>query len=299
MPTGQSRRGLRLLKAMVAIALLVSSFFASADNQHHTFWVVKSDVNTVYLLGAVHVLKLSDSDLPEEAVRAYRDAKALVMEVDLGQIRLDQVLNSAVNLGTLPAGQSLERALGTDVYEKFRSRAELVGLDPAFMSHFQPWFAAMQLEQVELMNLGFASDVGVDMQLAKRAQADMKRIIGLETIEDQFRIFSEMSIDEQRTFVLRFLSRGPQTGSDLDAMVDAWRNGDTEALARLAGAELDGASAMKRKMLTERNQKWLPQIVRLIGGSEDYLVVVGALHLIGTDGIVELLRHQGFRVVQH
>lgn len=287
---------LRLIAAVILLAIPIP---ALADETHHTLWVVKGNQNTVYLFGSVHALKLADSDLPPEALGAYANAKALVMEIDLGKVSADGMLGPLVDLGTLPAGQTLEQALGPDAYEKFAARAKDVGLDLALLSHFQPWFAAMTFEQVELARLGFAPDVGVDMQLARRAQADHKGIIGLETIEEQLAVFAQMSLDEQRHFVLYSLSEADDTAKTLNSIVSAWRTGDTEALDRLASAEFKDFPDLNRRLITERNRKWLPTITRLLSDNGDYLVVVGAMHLAGTDGIVKLLQNLGYKVVQH
>jgi uncharacterized protein YbaP (TraB family) len=247
----------------------------------------------------VHVLKAVDSDLPPEALRAYASAKTLVMEISLNQISAKRLLGSILDLETLPAGQTLAGALGPEVYNKFTAHAKPLGLDPEFMSHFQPWFAAMTLNQLELAKLGFDPDAGVDLQLAKRAQADHKDIIALETIEEQAELFAHLSLEEQRHYVLYSLAETHNTASGLDAIVSAWRRGDTKVLERLLAEASNEFPDLLTKLTTDRNRKWLPTITALLNDDHDYLVVVGALHLVGRDGIVELLQMQGHEVVQH
>ena len=287
------------LRLFVALLLLSISIGARSDENHHTLWTVKGDHNTVHLLGSVHVLKAVDSDLPPEALLAYASAKALVMEIRLDEITATRLLGAILDLETLPAGQTLSGALGPDVYSKFSAHAYRVGLDPEFMSHFQPWFAAQMLDQLELAKLGFDPDAGVDRQLAKRAQTDRKNIIGLETIEEQIEIFARLSLEEQRHYVLYSLAETDRAASGLDAMVSAWRRGDTKILEQVLGEASKEFPDLFRKLTTDRNRKWLPIITGLLGDDYDYLVVVGALHLVGRDGIVELLQMQGYEVVQH
>ena len=85
----------------------------------------------------------------------------------------------------------------------------------------------------------------------------------------------------------------------LDAIVSAWRRGDTKVLEQLLGEGLEAFPGLYRQLITDRNRKWLPTIIGLIKDDHDYLVVVGALHLVGKDGLVELLQRQGYEVVQH
>jgi uncharacterized protein YbaP (TraB family) len=286
----------------LAAGLLCWSVSATvlADGEHHSFWAVKGKQNTVYLLGSVHVLRLANSDLPPEVLQAYAGAKALVMEIDLGGASGDKMLSSINNLATLPSGETLQGALGPEVYDKFAAHARELGFDPAFMSHFQPWFAVSTLEVAELARLGFTADAGVDVQLARRAQTDHKKIIGLETVEEQIGIFARMSPDEQRDYVLYTLTDTSRTANAVDAIISAWRAGDTEMLERLVGEGLDHFPDLTRRLVSDRNHKWLPTITRLLGDDGgDYLVVVGALHLIGTDGILKELQLLGYQVVQH
>ena len=286
-------------RLLVAVFLLGVSLGARSEDTHHTLWAVKGNHNTVYLLGSVHALKAADSNLPPEAWRAYASAKALVMEINLNEASANKLRGSILDLETLPAGKTLAGALGPDVYNKFTAHAKPLGLDPEFVSHFQPWFAANMLDQLELAKLGFDPDAGVDQQLAKRAQTDHKDIIGLETIEEQIEIFARLSLEEQRRYMLYSLSEVDNTASGLDAIISAWRRGDTKVLEQLLGEAFKEFPDLYSKLTTDRNRKWLPTITGLLNDDHDYLVVVGALHLIGNDGIVELLQRQGYEVVQH
>ena len=121
----------------------------------------------------------------------------------------------------------------------------------------------------------------------------------METIEEQVEIFAHLSIDEQRHYVLYSLANVDNASSALDAMVSAWRTGDTNVLEQLLGKGLEKFPNLYSKLTTDRNRKWLPTITGLLNDDHDYLVVVGALHLVGKDGIVELLQRQGYEVVQH
>jgi uncharacterized protein len=287
------------LRLFVAVFLLGVSIGTRSEDNHHTLWTVKGNHNTVYLLGSVHVLKAADSDLPPEALRAYASAKALVMEINLNEVSANKLLGSALNLQTLPAGETLAGALGPDVYNEFAAHAKPVGLDPEFLSHFQPWFAVQMLNQLEVAKLGFDPNFGVDLQLAKRALTDHKDIIGLETIEEQIEIFAHLSIEEQRHYVLYSLAEVDNIARGLDAIVSAWRTGDTNVLEQLLSEGLEKFPNLYSKLTTDRNRKWLPTITGLLNDDHDFLVVVGALHLVGKDGIVELLQRQGCQVVQH
>jgi uncharacterized protein YbaP (TraB family) len=285
--------------AMVLLFSLIGGAAAHAAAPLHTFWSVKGTHNTVYLLGSVHVLKPSDSDLPAEALRAYRSAGALVMELDLNNLDPGQLAAGGLELESLPAGETLEHVLGSAAYAQFLQHAKPLGLDPQLFSHFQPWFVAISLEQLQLTQLGFDAGSGVDEQFAQRAQADHKPIVALETLEQQLGLFAHLSLEQQRRFLLYTLDDSDDAAAEVDAVVDAWRHGDTVALERLLSESYGEFPELYRLLATDRNHRWLPTVIGLLHENQDYLVVVGALHLVGKEGVVELLRQAGYEVVQH
>ena len=291
--------GRRLLVSAAAALLLCLPGAAALASDHHTLWGVRGAHNTVYLFGSVHVLKPAESELPDEAVRAYEHAGALVMELDLNDPAAAALLASDPAIETLPAGQTLSETLGAQVYDPFATHLRSLGLDPAMFAHWQPWFAALIMQQAELERQGFEAAAGVDEQFAQRAATDHKPIIGLETVDQQLGFFAHLSIAEQRRFVLYMLDDADDSAHSASEVVSAWRNGDVPGLERLLSESSEQYPELFRMMTTDRNRRWLPTIERLLRDSQDYLVVVGALHLVGPTGLVQLLEDAGYPVVQH
>ncbi len=284
----------------VAALLLLAGAVASAQagSAHHAFWEVKGRSNTVYLVGSVHMLKPEDSILPPDMLRAYERSKALVMELDLNDINTDAVLGSSLELAMLPEGQTLSDLLGADLYANLATHAKALGFEPEAMDRFQPWFAALVLEQMALGKSGFEAGAGVDEQFAQRARADGKPIIALETVEEQLGFFAQLSEEQQRQYLRATLKDLDTEAGDAAVMVNAWQRGDSAELERLLRKEASDNPVLFRALTTDRNRRWLPKIAAMLREDQDYLVVVGALHLVGSDGLVTLLRNQGFKVEQ-
>ena len=279
--------------------LAVAPFASQAENGHHMLWEVKGAHNTVYLLGSVHMLKAADSTLPPEVLEAYKRSRTLVMELDLNDAATESLLGSGLESATLPEGQTLSTVLGSELYASYLAHAKPLGLDADTTAQFQPWFAALTLEQLTLAQSGYEASAGVDAQFAQRAQADHKPIIALETIAEQMGFFTHLALDEQRQFLRSTLQDLDTAGGDTAAVVRAWERGDVKELERLARQEFDESPELMRRLTTERNRKWLPQITALLNDDHDDLVIVGAMHLIGDDGLVALLKRQGSDPVQH
>ncbi|MFI4891743.1 MAG: TraB/GumN family protein [Steroidobacterales bacterium] len=290
-----------LAKALTWALILAgaSAQLARADGDRHTLWSVKGQTNTVYLLGSVHVLRSDDRDLPPESLRAYAQATSLVMELDLNDATPDKLLaGGGLSDETLPEGQTLASVLGPAAYATLVTHLQPLGLDPGFFGQMQPWFVAVMLEQLEMARLGFDPDSGVEAQFTRRAQADHKPIIALETMDEQLGLFSHMSLEQQRRFLLYSLEDADDAAQEMNAVVTAWRRGDTAALEALLGEGFDKFPDLYRILTTDRNRKWLPKIEGLLHEKCDYLVIVGALHLVGRDGVVALLEREGYKVLQ-
>ncbi|MGH8254561.1 MAG: TraB/GumN family protein [Steroidobacteraceae bacterium] len=284
----------------VSAWLLLAPALLRADDGRHIFWEVKGAHNTVYLLGSVHMLKAADGVLPAEVLEAYRHSKSLVMELDLSDAGAADAL-AASDLGQLllPEDKTLGQVLSPKLYASFVAHAKRVGLEPATSERFQPWFAAILLEQMTLMHAGYEASSGVDMQLTQSAAADHKPIVALETASEQMGYFSQLTLDEQANF-LRFTLRDlDSSDSDPAAVIRAWKAGDVRELERLFRQESADSPELMRQLTAERNRKWLPRIKALLDDDHDDMVVVGAMHLIGDDGLVALLKSQGFNPVQH
>ena len=296
------RRLTRLRPAALALAILLLMALprpAPAEDNHHVFWAVKGQHNTVYFLGSVHMLKAADRELPPEIMRAYAQSKTLVMELNLSDVNADALLGAGLESATLPAGQSLAEVIGPDLYRVLLAHAEPLGLDPDMLAHFRPWFAALLLEQLSLAQAGFDASTGVDLQLTKRAEQDHKPIVALETVAEQLGIFASLSREQQREYLRSTLHELDTASTDTANLVQAWQHGDTAALARLLRAASADSPTLFRMLTTDRNRKWLPTITALLSDDHDDLVIVGALHLIGNDGLIELLKRAGYSAVQH
>jgi hypothetical protein len=292
----------RLAVLLVALAATVTTAPAAADaGGRSILWSVRGAHNTVYLFGSIHVLRPGDVGLPPAAAAAYDDAERIVMEIDMD----DPFVSDPAAITTLmqqsallPPQQSLRTVLGSD-YPAIAERSRAAGLDLAAMDRFAPWFVALLLLQIEITERGFDAEHGIEQQVTELAVADGKPITGLETPAQQFAILGGLSLPDQKRFLLMTLEESEQADAQLDQLLDAWRRGDTAALGRALSDEFDEFPQLYRPLTEDRNRAWVVELEDLLDDRDDYLVVVGALHLVGRNSVVELLRQRGHTVKQH
>ena len=288
----------RVTALLTGLLTMLAASGSQARDQH-VLWTVEGQRNTIYLLGSIHVLRPGDGGLPLAAERAYEDAEQLVMEIDLDDAAADPsaMLATMQQAALLPDGKTLRGVLGAD-YESIRERAGQSGLDLAMLDRFAPWFVATLLLQMELAKRGFAPELGIEARLASRAGGDGKPIQGLETAEQQFAVLGGLPLAEQKRFLLMTLEESTQLDAQVDELVGAWQAGDTDALARMLSDEFEDFPELYRPLTEDRNRAWVEQLDGLLDDRDDYLVVVGALHLVGRNSVVDLLRQRGHTVTR-
>jgi uncharacterized protein YbaP (TraB family) len=270
--------------------LLLGSLSARAQSP---VWALHGMHNTVYLAESVHLLKPGESTLPGALTRAYADSSELVMEMDLAKLDTGNVSAWILEHGKYPEGQSMEQALGPERYARVLAQATALGLPLQELAVLRPWVAALTLTDLMYLKLGYQPDAGVEEQLIARAQADGRLTAGLETLDQELGQLEHLSPEDQARFLELTLTDLKDTGSETDQMLDAWRAGNNTELA----AELSDAykqfPELYRVLVSERNARWLPQIKTYLNSDHNVLIVVGALHVVGKGGLLELLKNAG------
>lgn len=280
--------------------LAVASPAVRADGGHTALWAVAGRHNTVYLFGSVHVLRPEDSALPPAVQAAFARARTIVMEVAIDGGFAPEALRAAMLAqGLLPADQTLRALLGEELYRSLGEQAASLGLEVALLERFRPWVVALLLQQARLTRAGYAPDAGVEQQLARQARSARKPVLGLETFEEQLALFARLTDAQQRQFLGQTLAELDALDGQAGEIIAAWRSGDTARLGAFLARSESQSPELFHLLTTDRNRRWLPKVLELLESDADCLVIVGALHLVGPDGLLELLRQRGYQPVQH
>jgi uncharacterized protein YbaP (TraB family) len=157
---------------------------------------------------------------------------------------------------------------------------------------------ALELADLEYMHEGFDPQQGVEEQLVRRAHDDGKQTDGLETIDEELGGLESLGHEDQLRLLDQTLEDLKDPQQEMQEILSAWRAGNAAQLAKLLSREYQAFPALYRPLVTARNQHWVPRIEQLINGHDNCMVVVGALHLVGAGGLLELLRKDGFTARQ-
>jgi uncharacterized protein YbaP (TraB family) len=285
--------GRQILRRILALCLFGGlSLPGWADGA--AVWKLSSPSNAVYIAGSLHLLR-PGAALPSNFVAAYERAQSLVMELDMDDLDEEAMAKYTLANGLLE-DQSLRDVVPPKVFARLEAEALKLGLPIVALERMEPWLAAISLTGLALQRLGFSPANGVEAQLTARARGDRKEILGLETPQQQLGLFDALSYPEQSRFLEITLGEFDDAGAQIAAIEQAWQSGDLRRLEKFMLDDYENQRALYDAIVYARNRQWLPRVIELLGRKQDYLVVVGALHLVGERGVIELLRQQGLRL---
>jgi uncharacterized protein len=272
---------------------------ASAQNEKSFIWRVEAEGTTVYILGSVHFLKKENYPLHPNIEKAFEKADTLVVEANIND---ESKINPAMIMerAFYPENDTLQSHVSKETYERIREEAGGLGIPPEQMDRCRPWFLAITISSLEFMKLGYDPRYGVDYYFLTKA-ANLKRILELENLDYQIRLLSGLSDTEQELFLLYTLKDLKIAGQEFNQLFKAWTSGDSQGMESILmkyTREDRRLSSAYEKLIYERNGNMAGKIEAYLKTKGTYFVVVGAAHLIGEKGIIEILRGKGYRVVQ-
>jgi len=268
-----------------------------SDNGRHFLWRATGPSGTeVFLLGSIHALPEEAYPLAAEIDEAFASAQTVFFEVDMEDTA--GLGGRMMAAGALPPDTRLGDVLEPETRRLLDVYLNESGLSFGAFEAMKPWMAALSLTSIELMKAGFSVDAGLDLHLAQRAHKAGKDIEAFETADYQISLFSDMDEDESRAFLRYALKDMESVVAQLGDLTRAWKNGDVPTLSALLTEAFSDEPELFERLVTVRNRAWLPRIEGLLKGDDTAMVVVGALHLVGPGGLIEMLKNQGYRVEQ-
>jgi len=286
----------RILAAATLAAVCLAAAPARADDGP-ALWEIRGEANSVFLFGSIHLLRPGEFRIDGALEQAYAEAEAIYMELDLDDLSPADMAASVAGLAVDPAGRSLDELMGEDAAEA-QALARRAGIELSLLGPVEPWFAALTIVSMALAREGYSGAEGVEQLVLALAATDGKEVRGLESLGDQFGVLDRMDERQQRDFLLKSLEDAGRLHETVEPLLAAWRAGDDTMLARELETEFDGEPALYQALIVDRNRRWADQIEALLDDPQDYLVVVGALHLVGEDGLPAVLEARGVDIAR-
>ncbi|MDP9056491.1 MAG: TraB/GumN family protein [Pseudomonadota bacterium] len=265
-----------------------------AQIAHPALWKVVAPNATIYLFGTIHLLPANVHWFDGTVARAFDRSDTLVTEI------LDPTPAEMAPLvaakAMLPAGTSLRDMLTPDQRARFEAALTANHVPVAGFDRFQPWYAAVALAAVPMMQMGYDPANGVDVWLGHRAQATARAHEAVETAAYQLGLFAGLPQPVQKAYLMEVVTQLPEVRTQLTGMIAAWEVGHAGELAKLMNADEDDPRLMQL-LLIDRNKNWAKWIkARLAKPAkphETLFIAVGAGHLAGPGSLLDQLRALG------
>jgi uncharacterized protein YbaP (TraB family) len=296
------KTGRRHLLSVFILSLFVLSIhapFVFSGDSKNFLWKIQSKTNTIYLLGSIHLFKKELYPLNKNIEEAFDQSAIVVVEANVSggpQIDLQQLVDKAI----YPDDDTLEKHVSVETFELIKRRAEGLGAPPELINKQKPWFLGLMFSSVEFLKLGLDPNYGIDKHFLLKA-AGKKPIVELESVDYQINLLSKLSDQDQELFLVLSFKDMDTLGRDVDKLLEAWASGNTKEIERIltrSVTEDSRLSPIYQMIIDDRNTSMALKVEDYLKMKETYFVIVGAGHLVGEKGIVEILKKKGYQVDQ-
>ncbi len=297
----------RLIWAVVCCALLplawVGDSHAQNSDRRGFLWEVRKGKQIAWLFGTIHVGRPEFYPLPPSRLTQIKRADAIVLEADVSDSA--RAIAATQKYAQYPEGTpGLETRLTPELRQRIDSLLSRNQLDPAPMMRMKPWMLANVLALFEAAQAGYVPGLSVEAYLLRVAKADSKPILEFESIEQQFEIYEKAPWATQVSFLEEAVKAVESRAArrELNRIVQAWETADRGSLERLL-LEMRAQSSVGSRftidtILLGRHPQMVRKIETMMAGGKSYVFAVGALHLVGPQGLVESLRVRGFTLTE-
>lgn len=293
---GLTRAWGRLGAAAMGV-IAAAALFAGRGEAAPAMWLVKDADSEIYLFGSMHVLQPGLKWRTPAYEAAWRRADTVWFEADM--------------VSEAPGVRRLIERYGVDRERTLSQKllpTEVAALGPllarqrmdlAKVDHLRPWVTALTLSVTPMLDRGYKADTGVDTAVAKATHASPKRLRTFESLERQAQMFAAMPEPVELQYLADVI-RERTTPSPAAPMQKAWMDGDLAALGEgLIGVMKTTRPQFYDLFLKDRNHAWAEALgAEMVGGRGVQLVNVGALHMLGDDGLPALMRAKGYSVTR-
>lgn len=274
---------------------LLSSAATHADT---SLWKVSHAGSYLYLAGTVHVISKTDLPFPSAFDAAYTDAQEVVLETDLAELFSPATQLKLMQQLSYQDGRTLQQFISPSLYAELNELIQKRGMPPNMLLMMKPSGVMMTLLALELQRLGIGQS-GPDSVFFQRAVADSKPVSGLESVDEHIRFVANMGEGNEERFLRQTIIDIEQTEVMMRDIVQKWKQGDSVGLERAVLDDMrEQYPRVYASLIVERNENWLPQITAMLNDSDTEMVLVGAAHLIGQDGLIRALKQAGYIVEQ-
>jgi len=288
-------------QSKILVVIILFFIFSSAFSKSF-LWEVSTNQSKLYLLGSIHVGNESMYPLKPNLAKTFSDSDAVVVEVDMtNPENLGKLQSLIVKNGLIKEGEALKDIISPDLFGKVQAEFEKLGLPSSNFTNQKPWLIAVSLLNMKVMQLGFKSEYGIDLYFLNEAKKSGKPIKELETVEYQIKTLAELSNKTQNALLDSALDRSGNYSKTLNRTIKYWISGNTKDFYNMYFNEIYSKTKYKElvnRLFYDRNKEMAEKITGYLQNKEKNFIIIGAGHLIGSNGVLDLLKKKGYKIKQ-
>lgn len=275
---------------ILSLIILSFSFVSFAEVSSGLLWRVHKPKHPAnFLFGTIHVNDKRVKALNEQIKRRFDEAKTLCLE-----ILPDRENQVGIGLAMLlPEERYLDEIVGNKMFSRLSVHLNKKGMTPLAAARLKPWAAMIVLSRPENPG-GYA----LDEQLYHWGVHQYKELCALETLYEQLAVFDQLSEADQVALLQETLDHLPMVEEMNEQLIKAYLAGDLDEIYRRS-TQMQGASELsirlRKSLIDDRNIKMAKRLIPKLEKGRAF-IAVGALHLPGKEGLISLLRKEGFVV---
>ncbi len=283
----------KLSTVLIASVMTIISFAQNNKTDNTLLWKVsgKDIRQPSYLFGTLHLLcqdKMLWSDAMEQA---FNTTKQLYLELPMADADFQQEMMQSI---ILTDGRQLKDFFLENDYQKLTAyMKDSMQMDIAQFAPMKP-FGLMSLFMMKAVNCNGQMRVAYETMLMSKAAEKTFEIKGLETLSTQISVFDNLPKDSMAAMVMTYINNTNKTTDDYKRMLNTYLAQDINAIYKEFSSSPD-MLYLKPALLDNRNKDWANKIPA-IAQEKPTFFAFGAAHLGGEEGVISLLRKQGYRV---
>ncbi|NJN35119.1 MAG: TraB/GumN family protein [Saprospiraceae bacterium] len=301
------------------LALLVSAFFAfvvvsckttaqtnkasatapKTQNEKALLWEIsgKDLKKPSFLYGTIHMIPKEDFFLTDATKKNFETSARVVFEIDMKEMSNPMVLLGIMSKAMMIGGKKLSDLISTEDYGIVKNKFDSIGMPLKMFERMKPMFLSVMLgNDGEKMSLDgkTGNTTSYEMEFLRLGETQKKEFGGLETVEFQMSMFDSIPYQAQADMLVKTVKSGNSGGDEYKKMVDIYKKQDIEAMSKMLGESDESDLGQYETMLiVNRNRNWIPIMNRMMAEKPTFFAV-GAGHLGGELGVVNLLRKEGY-----
>jgi len=278
--------------------LFILLIFPTVCFSKTSVWHISKNGNELYLGGTIHLLKKEDYPLPIEFNQAFKKSDKLIFETDIEAAQTPEFGQKVAQALTYPAGQSLKGKINDKAFNALKKYLSEKNIPLEHFLSYKPSMVSLAISIIELQQMDMVA-IGVDEHFHNKAKRAGKEIEYFEAIEEQLEFLRSMGEGNESEMILNTINDVSQLQATMAEIKSAWLSGDANKMADVTLTEMiRDYPELYQSLLVERNNNWMPYLEKMIKNKTVEMVLVGALHLVGKDGLLQQLRNKGYVVKQ-